>query len=350
MYNSVTYGKDLQFQIERINLEILKNKKILITGANGLICSYLIDLLIYANENYDTNISIYALSRNEEKLKERFQKYYLKEYFHSVIQDVCNKIELESIDYIIHGASPATPKQYIQNPVDTMNANYLGMLNVLECAVKNHSEKVIYISSSEIYGSSFEDDKELKENEYRYVDILEVRSSYASSKRATETLCIAYKNQYECNICIVRPAHIYGPTITSSDSRAVSDFLRNVSEDKDILMKSDGSSIRSYCYVGDTIVGILKVLEKGISGEAYNISNTIDTISIKELANTIAKYGNKKLIIELPKDYLSQKINSNNKEIRINNEKLKKLGWDCKILIEEGIKRSLQIIKEKKNS
>ena len=348
MYNSQKYKEDLDFQLNRINFNILENKNILVTGANGLICSYMIDLLIYANEKYNCNINIYALSRSEEKLKKRFKSYFKKKYFHPVIQDVCEKIELDNIDYIIHGASPAMPKLYIEKPIDTMNSNYIGMLNVLECALKNKTNKIIYISSSEVYGKSQSDKEYLSELDYGYVDMLEVRSSYASSKRATETLCVAYKKQYDLDVCIVRPAHIYGPTFTESDNKAVSDFLRNVTNNQDILMKSDGSSVRSYCYVGDTVVGILKVLEKGVSGEAYNISNTNDIISIKELASKIAMYGNKKLIIELPDDYLSKKIDSNNKEIKISSNKLNSLDWDCLISIDEGIALTLDILKDTK--
>lgn len=346
MYNSQKYKEDLEFQLNRINLNMLNNKNILITGANGLICSYIIDLLIHANETHNSNINIYALSRSEEKLKNRFKTYFNKKYFHPVIQDVCEKIKLENIDYIIHGASPAMPKLYIEKPIDTMNANYIGMLNVLECANKNNSKKVIYISSSEVYGKSQSDKEYLEESDYGYVDLLEVRSSYASSKRATETLCISYQKQHNLNVSIVRPAHIYGPTFTESDNKAVSDFLRNVTNNQDILMKSDGSSIRSYCYVGDTVVGILKVLENGISGEAYNISNSDDIISIKELASKIATYGNKKLIIELPKDYLSKTIDSNNKEIKISSNKLRKLNWECLIPIDRGIALTLDILKD----
>lgn len=346
MYNSNSYEKDLSFYIKDVNLEILKNKNILITGANGLICSYLIDLLIYANEKYETNINIYALTRSEEKLKNRFKEYYNKIYFHPVIQDVCSKIDMKNINYIIHGASPATPKQFIENPVETMNANYLGMQNVLNSAIENKCEKIIYISSSEVYGKSFSSNEFLEETDYGYVDLLDVRSSYPSSKRASETLCIAYQKEHNCNVSIVRPAHIYGPTMTSQDTRAVADFIRNVLNGQDILMKSDGSMVRSYCYVGDCVIGILKVLEKGNNGEAYNISNYNDVISIKELATKIAEYGNKKLIIELPKDYLGKKINSSTKEIKISSKKLEDLNWNCKTKIEDGIKKTIEIIKE----
>ena len=197
-----------------------------------------------------------------------------------------------------------------------------------------------------MYGERNNNNEPLTEKDYAYIDILNVRASYASSKRATETLCISYKEQYGMNVSIVRPAHIYGPTFTLSDTRAISDFMRNVLEDRDIIMKSDGSSIRSYCYVGDAVIGILLVMLDGENGEAYNISNANSFVSIKEVANIICKKYNKKLIIELPKDYLGKKIDNNNKVISMSNQKLMKLGWSPLYGINEGLETSLNIRKK----
>lgn len=347
LYNSITYTKDLEEQYKRIDFTNLKNKKILITGACGLICSYLIDLLIYANEFYNQNIKIYALSRNEQKLKARFKNYSDKEYFIPIIKDVRNNLDIEEVDYIIHGASNATPRLYIEDPVGTMNSNYLGMLNILNLAKKNNS-KVLFISSGDIYGKIADNITLCTESDYGYIDILDTRASYSMSKRATETLCISYKEQYNLNVGIVRPAHIYGPTFTNTDNRAVSDFLRNVTNNEDIIMKSNGSSVRSYCYVGDTVVGILKVLLSGENGKAYNISNENNIISIKELAEIIAKKAGKKLIIQLPKDEINKKIDNNVKIIKFSSDNLKKLGWECLNDIETGIEKSINIIQELK--
>ena len=302
MFDYEEYYKDLEKQYVRIDLHRFDNKNILVTGSCGLICSYLIDLLMYANNKHDANIKVYALSRSKDKLENRFDKYIDNDKFIPIIQDVCEPIKIDKVDYIIHGASNATPKLYIEKPVDTMNANYLGMLNIMNLAKENKS-KVLYISSGDVYGERNNNNEPLTEKDYAYIDILNVRASYASSKRATETLCISYKEQYGMNVSIVRPAHIYGPTFTLSDTRAISDFMRNVLEDRDIIMKSDGSSIRSYCYVGDAVIGILLVMLDGENGEAYNISNANSFVSIKEVANIICKKYNKKLIIELPKDY-----------------------------------------------
>lgn len=340
------YIEDLSRQYNRVNFKYLSNKNIIVTGANGLICSYLIDLFIYANTYKKANIKIYALSRNYEKLKNRFNYYFDNKLFIPVIQDVCDEIKIPNkIDFIIHGASNASPKACINDPVGTMDANYLGSRNLLELAKKD-SSKILYISSGDVYGKT---DKDLiNEADYGYVDILNERNSYSSSKRASETLCYSYYKQYGVDALIVRPSHIYGPTYTSSDSRAISDFIRCVVNNKDIIMKSDGSSIRSYCYVGDTVVGILDVLEKGKSGNAYNISNTNSFVSIKETAQILASLCNKKVIIELPKSEIDKKIDSNNKLIKLNNEKLKELGWDAVYGIKEGLTTTIEILKDYK--
>lgn len=339
------YNKDLELQASRIDLETIKNKSFLVTGANGLICSYFIDLLIYLNENKNANIKIYALARKLEKTQKRYEYCKDKDYLKFVIQDVCEPLELNGIDYILHGASNATPNLYVEDPVGTMNSNYIGMLNALNCAVKNNS-KVVYISSSEIYGEPYGEKDMFTEDMSGYFDILSVRSSYPSSKRAAETLCVSFKEQYGIDVCMVRPAHIYGPTITPSDKRAVADFIHNVLDDKDICMNSDGSAVRSYCYVGDAVVGIFKVFTNGESGAAYNISNNEDIISIKELATLIAELNNRKVIINLNNQ--NKKQVSKVKHIMIDNKKLRDLGWENKIDIKEGITKTVNILKEMK--
>lgn len=339
------YKEDLELQASRIDLEKIKDKSFLVTGANGLICSYFIDLLIYLNEYKNANITIYALARNLEKTQKRYEYCKDKEYLKFIIQDVCEPLEIDGVDYILHGASNATPNLYVEDPVGTMNSNYIGMLNALNCAVKNNS-KVVYISSSEIYGEPYGEKDMFTEDMSGYFDILSVRSSYPSSKRAAETLCVAFKEQYGIDVCMVRPAHIYGPTITPSDKRAVADFIHNVLDDKDICMNSDGSAVRSYCYVGDAVAGIFKVFTDGESGSAYNISNNEDIISIKELATLIAELNNRKVIINISNQ--NQKQVSKVKHIMIDNKKLSDLGWENKVDIKEGITKTVNILKEMK--
>ena len=339
------YKKDLEEQTSRVDIEKIKNKTFLVTGSNGLICSYFIDMLVYLNDHKDANIKIYALSRSLEKSQKRYEYCFGKKYIEFITQDVCDPIDLDGVDYILHGASNASPNLYIQDPVGTMNSNYIGALNVLNCAVKNKS-KVVYVSSSEVYGEPYGDKTMFTEDMSGQLNLLTARASYPSSKRASETLCIAYKEQYGIEVCMVRPAHIYGPTITAGDKRAVADFVNNVLDNKDICMNSDGSAVRSYCYVGDAAVAIFDVFTNGESGEAYNISNNDDIISIKELATLIAELNNRKVVINI--DEKNKKVASQVKHITIDNEKLKKLGWETRVGIKDGITKTVNILKEMK--
>lgn len=343
MFNNSKYLDDLKNQLKYIDLDKLKNKKILITGANGLICSYIIDLLIFANINQKANITILAMSRNLRKLKERFKYYYNDKLFVPIIQDVCELYNCENLDYIIHGASNANPTLFINDPIGTMNANYIGTLNMLKLAKKNNS-KMVYISSSDIYGL-VSDNNSLKENQYGYIDFLNIKSSYASSKRCAETLCVSFCSQYNIDVKIVRPAHIYGPTYTESDTRAISNFIMTAINKKNVVMKSNGSSIRSYCYVGDCAIGIFQILLSGVAGNAYNLSNNNSLISIKDMAKIICDYCNVKLEIKLPVNDIDIKIDSNVKFIKINSDKLENLGWTPKINIQDGIKLTIDILK-----
>ena len=344
MFNSKSYLQDLESQIKRLDLEKLKDKKILISGSTGLICSYIIDMLIYANLKKNTNITIMAISRSEESLKNRFSYYFDNELFIPVIQNVCEPLNCHQVDYIIHGASNANPKLYIEDPIGTMNANYLGTLNMLEVA-KRCNAKMLFISSGDVYGQFETHDDETTEDQYGYIDILNVRSSYASSKRAAETLCVGYHSQYGVSISIVRPAHIYGPTYTKSDTRAVSDFINKATNGEDIIMKSDGAQIRSYCYCLDCASAMLKVLIKGQNCHAYNISNPDSIITVKEMAEILSNCAGVSLKMELPTDEERKGFNPmSNSSLESNS--LIELGWKGCFDANTGFSHTVKILKK----
>lgn len=341
--NIDSYLEDLKYYLSIINFKEFENKKVLITGAGGLICSYIVDAFLLANKEEKLNITIYALGRNKEKLERRFSLFDNVVSNDNLIileQDVVEPLEIKC-DFIIHGASPAHPNVFASDPVGTMNANYLGMLNVLECAKENKC-KVIYISSAEVYGDNRDENAEWKENDSGYVDSMLPRSSYPNSKRASETLCAAYHSQYGVNVVVARPCHVYGPTMTASDSRAVSAFIHNVIDGNDIIMKSEGKPVRSYCYVGDVFTAIITILLKGKASEAYNIADKQTLISIKELATKIAKYGNRKIKMEIP---INTSGFSKIEYTKLSSEKLESLGWNTNTPIDSGIEKTLKILK-----
>ena len=342
--------EDLDLVIKNCpELSELKGKTIMITGATGLICSAIIDILIRYNQSVDDKIHIIAAGRSEDGMRERFDKYFYDDYFTYMKYDSTkeNSFNFEC-DYIIHGASNAFPKSISEQPVETMISNIIGIRDILEYVrnsqvSKRSVKRVIYISSSEVYGNK-SDNNPFVEDEYGIVDILNPRNSYSESKRAAETLCISYAEEYGLDTVIVRPGHIYGPTASRGDNRVSSMWAYDVAEGKNIVMKSDGSQLRSYTYCLDCASAILKVLLDGESNNSYNISNQNSVISIKEMAEILAKVGEVKLIIATPdeteKKSYNPMINSS-----LNSQKLMSLGWQGVFEAREGFEHTVKIIR-----
>lgn len=324
--------------------EELQEKKILIAGASGMIGSAIVDTLMFLAE--EMSMEVYALGRNKLKLEKRFTSYLKKDYFHIWEHNIENPISYgEKMDYIIHAASDANPIAYATHPVEVMKANFFGMVNLLEYGRNVGVQRVLYISSGEMYGKTDSKANEFNEDYVGYVDYSDSRSCYPSIKRATEVLCQSYIKEYNMDIVIVRPCHIYGPTMTESDSRAVSAFLRNAVNGEDIVLKSDGSNRRSMCYVLDTVTAILTILLCGRNGQAYNISGEDEDISILELAEIISKLAGCKVVFSIP-DAIEKAGFNRVEKATLNSNKIKEIGWKNQTTIYDGVKLTLQILKK----
>ncbi|GHV69807.1 hypothetical protein AGMMS49928_13990 [Spirochaetia bacterium] len=342
MLYSKQYTGDLLSQLPDEIAVQLKGKRIAITGASGLICSYIIDALMEINREKKTEIYIYALGRNIESLKERFKIYNNNQYLQFVKYNIFEPFPVMDIDFIIHGASPAYPKAFADDPVGTMNSNYLGMLNILESARVTNT-RILFISSAEIYGKAAEE-KTWEESESGSIDPLKFRSCYPISKRAAETLCAAYKEQFNVDFVTARPCHVFGPTMTVNDNRAISSFIRNAVKNEPIIMKSEGTAIRSYCYAGDCFSAIIHILLFGKSGEAYNISNEDNLVSVGKAADIISLIGNIDVIIDIPGGDVKTGFSTVDKII-ISSQKLKNLGWKAKTTLEDGLKKTITTLR-----
>ena len=344
------YLKDIERYHKIINFENLKNKSILITGATGLIGSYLIDLLINENIKNNSNIKIYPVSRNKEKLQKRFSNYYNNHLFCPIIQDVCTQLEIDGeIDYIIHGASNTHPVAYSTDPIGTITSNVFGLYNLLNLAVKKNTKKLLFLSSVEIYGENDKEIDEFSEKDLGYIDCNTLRAGYPESKRLGESLCQAYIQKHNLDIVIARISRVYGPTLQKTDTKALSQFINNVLEDKDIVLKSQGTQYYSYAYVGDVVQALILLIDKGVNGEAYNISDKNSNIHLKDLAKLIADYGNKKVIFDLPSE-IEQKGFSKATKAIIDSSKISKLGYKPITKLEIGIPTTIEILKEKRDS
>ncbi len=338
------YQKDLRdAQDCVVGLDRLAHKSVLVTGACGLIGSALVDFLLSCNDSKHLGITVYAGARSRAKFEARFETMLDRRDLCYFAYDATQPIETElHFDSIIHAASNANPAAYVSEPVETMMANYLGVMYALEYARKTKDTRVLFVSSSEVYGRK-DDPRPYLESDYGYLDLLNPRACYPSSKRAAETLCAAYAKEYGVSTCVARPGHIYGPTATPSDNRASSQFPKDVIAGHDIVMKSAGTQIRSYCYVVDCVSAIVTVLLCGADGEAYNISNKNSVCNIREMAQAFATAGNRKLVFENASDLEKAGYNLMDNS-SLNAEKLEGLGWRALFDMDTGALHTLQIL------
>lgn len=321
----------------------LSGKNILVTGATGMICSTLVEILM-SHQGLDYHV--YASGRNEAKVKTIFAKYVDSPYFHFLKYDVREQLQCNiKFHIIIAGAGVASPQLYATDPVSVMKSNFNGVDNLFSYGINHGLEKFLYVSSGEIYG---EGDGRIFDEDYSgYVNCTTLRACYPSAKRATETLCIAYGYQYGIDVRIARPCHIYGPNFSESDKRVYAQFIRNVLADEDIIMKSTGEQFRSWCYVVDCASAILYILFKGKEGQAYNIADESSNISIKALAEMIAKIGGKKVIIEMPSDIEKAGYNIVTKSV-FSTSKLQNLGWKPIHNMKENMLSTIEVCRNNK--
>ena len=320
----------------------LRGKSIFITGASGLIGSSVCDLLLFLNREKELNMKLYFAGRNRERLTQRFLYFVEGQDYCFVEYDSIKEAAIDfSCEYYIHCASNAAPAQFAVSPVETLLMNVVGVRNILDAAARSGG-RVLYVSSSEVYGIN-EKGEPYTEEDYGYVDILNPRAAYPSGKRAAETLCAAYLQEYGVDSVVVRPGHIYGPQCISSDNRAASEFARKAASHEDIVMKSKGTQLRSYCYSLDCASAILTVLLAGNKGEAYNISNKDSIVTISDLARECAAAGGVELLYEEATDAEKKSFNLMPTSA-LNAKKLEDLGWKALFDITEGTEHTVYLL------
>ncbi len=340
------YIEDIQFVLNLpLNWDRLKNKSFMIAGASGLIGCFLVDVLMSANLQKDLNCKVYALGRNSNNAQSRFAEYWNSTAFEFVACDINNDIciNVPQIDYVFHFASNTHPLAYSTDPIGTIESNIIGTRNLLEFSVSHNVERFVFASSVEIYGESRNEDDCFDESYCGYIDCNSLRAGYPESKRAGEALCQAYIKQKNLNVVIPRLSRVYGPTMLSTDSKALSQFLKKGLNNEDIVLKSKGDQYFSYCHVTDAISGILWCLIFGECGEAYNIVGDNSDIRLRDLAKIIADHVKRHVVFELP-DATEQAGYSKSTRAILNNKKLKSLGWYSIYDINIGVTRTLDIL------
>lgn len=319
-----------------IDWNYYRNSKILITGANGLIGSQIIKVLLHADLEFNLGIEILALVRNKKKIDEVLPKAGKK--IKVIVQDITKRIKYKGdIDFIIHAASVTSSKDITEKPVETINSIVLGTENVLEFAKEKNVKSIVYLSSMEVYGSvPFSRKEPIKEKDFGYIDIFKSRSSYPEGKRMAEALCAAYWNEYKLPVKIARLAQTIGASLDYYNQKVFAEFARSVVEEKNIVLKTQGESIRSYIYITDVIVALLIMLKNGENGEEYNIANTVTTCSIKDVAKMLCdKYVKTNLVVEIDDKYYPEPSKYELDTLKFQNI----TGWEPNVSLEEMFSR-----------
>ena len=336
-----------QLNNQPIDWEKLSNKTILISGATGMIGTCLIDVLMLQNETKKSDIHVIAMSRNESRARERLGKYWNRTQFEYISCDINETIpECGHIDYVIHAASNTHPLQYSEDPVGTIASNIIGTKNLLDYAVSHGAKHFCFVSSVEVYGENRGDTEKFDESYLGWIDCNTLRAGYPESKRVGETLCNAYNKTYGLEFSIPRLSRVYGPTMLLSDTKAISQFIKKAAASEDIVLKSEGNQKYSYTFVTDAAAGILYTILQGEKGQAYNVADKESDITLKDLAQTLARIANTKVIFELP-DEKERRGYSTATKAMLNADKLKKLGWNAQVHMSEGLSCTVEKMKNK---
>ncbi len=346
IFDSNEYKSEVDAVVSmRFPWERLKDCRFLITGACGMIGSYMVDVLMSANVRYNLNLQILAMGRRPEQAQSRFASYWNDgDHFRFVCGDVNAAIPPQErmVDYIFHAASNTHPVAYATDPIGTICTNIIGTNNLLQFAAEHHCKRFVFASTVEIYGENRGDCDYFSESDCGYIDCNTLRAGYPESKRAGEALCQAYKKQKELNVVIPRLPRVYGPTLLSSDTKALSQFMRKAVDGEDIVLKSEGSQFFSFLHVADAVSGVLYCLFYGENGEAYNISSRQSDITLRELATKIAELAGRKVVFELPNQTEKAGFSKATKAV-MDSTKINAIGWEASMGIEDGLKSCYEL-------
>lgn len=342
----------------------LSGKKVLITGGAGFLGYYLVQSILSWNAEADSggciDVTVYDnYIRGVPGWLKNLSGY---SSLTLVKHDITSPLPDNILDYqyIIHAASIASPIYYRKHPIETMDANVNGLRRLLEYCLqqKNNGKGVegfLFFSSSEIYGNPTPHNIPTPETYPGAVSCTGPRACYDESKRFGETLSVNFARQLELPVKIARPFNNYGPGLKITDRRVLPDFARNVLNGEDIVLLSDGSPTRTFCYVADAIIGYFKILVHGRPGEAYNIGVSEPEISIRELAEKVVTIGRElfgyggQVVCRKSSDanYL---VDNPDRRCPVIEKARNELGYVPSIDLDEGLRRTLIWYRDNQNA
>ena len=327
--------------------ERLRGKRILLAGATGLIGTFLVDTLFSINRIRQLGMTVYAVGRDEDTARQRFDDIWEDPRFSFYPWDVTQPAAFpEPVDFVIHAACDTQPTRILEHPVETMMSNIYGTENLLEVAHDSGAKRFMFISSGSIYGEPWQADDCVDEKYYGSLNCNTVCAAYAESKRAGETLCKSWRSQYGLDVVIARLAHVYGVTMRRDDTKPLSQMIMDGVKKRDIVLKGSGDQQVACCYVADAVSGLLCVLLGGKDGSAYNIAGSSGKArSLKDIANYLAKIAGRRVIFDLPErgEQLGSVLYT---AAALDTRKLQGLGWHRKHDLSAGIMRTVCMLQE----
>ncbi len=348
---------DLTYICEHLAEELtrLSGRNLLITGGAGFLGHYLVQAALHWNRTNGRGrpirVTVYdSYVRGVPAWLERLQgNSQLRLVRHDMTAALPGTID--DFQYIVHAASIASPTYYRKYPIETMDANVNGLRALLEYARQrknknNPVEGFLFFSSSEIYGDPAPESIPTPETYRGNVSCTGPRACYDEAKRFGETLCVNFADQHQLPVKVARPFNNYGPGLKITDRRVLPDFVRDILAGRDIVLLSDGSPRRTFCYVADAVIGYYKILVKGRSGEAYNIGVESPEISMAELAEMVVRlarelFGYTGKVVRRASQDQNYLLDNPNRRCPVIAKARTELGYNPQISLEEGLRRAL---------
>ena len=318
------------------------NQSFMITGSTGLIGSFIINALHYANLKYRLNNRIIAVVRNKDKVVGLFPWIKSNEIELIVQNDITEPLPSIYANYIIHAAGNTDSSYMVSNPAETAWGIIDGTRNILEFSRRHVPDAVAVLSSMEVYGQITERILVNENSPFGFIDPFNVRSCYPMAKRIIENFVCSYAAEYDIPVMALRLAQTFGYPVAIDEKRLFGMMIRAAKRKEDIILATRGEKINNFCYLADAAAGIFYVLRFGMSGNCYNVCDTGSSMPIIDNAWMIARdimNGQISVRIEESVDN-SSKFAPDSKYI-LDSSKLHDLGWETTVDVFEAYRRNI---------